>query len=162
MKSTESNPVRRTALHYLVNIAIIVIFLLIIFNFLPVVYWEENRTIPKQSSATFSRPSLICYCPIEITEKCLWFIVYRWLILYFSWFCFRDRLALYKNLVVLKETNKCWAKTHFISLNRCVNWHLTDSLWKKRRLFLEILIFWQSFVQTQGISIDKMQHGLEY
>lgn len=37
MKSTETNPIRRTALHYLVNVAIIVIFLLIIFNFLPVV-----------------------------------------------------------------------------------------------------------------------------
>lgn len=35
MKTVEAKPVRRTLLHYLVNVAIIVIFLMIIFSFLP-------------------------------------------------------------------------------------------------------------------------------
>jgi hypothetical protein len=38
MKSAEPIPVQRTILHYLVNLAIIIIFLIIIFNFLPLAY----------------------------------------------------------------------------------------------------------------------------
>jgi len=37
MKSVQRPSARQTILHYLVNIAIIVIFLLVIFNFLPLV-----------------------------------------------------------------------------------------------------------------------------
>ena len=35
MKTSEPTPVRRTVLHYVVNIVIVAIFLIIIFNFLP-------------------------------------------------------------------------------------------------------------------------------